>query len=63
MKTIKICCIFAITGSAQMIIGRTIGVHDGLEHMLFSSCWKYAFEALFYSLAHAGIYFWIKNTQ
>ena len=53
--------VFIATGMLQMIIGRWLGVHNGLDHMIFNHWWQYAGEGLFYSLYHAGIYNWFKN--
>lgn len=55
--------VFIITGMLQMIVGRLIGVHNGLEHMMFNHWWQYVCEGLFYSLCHAGIYHWFKNND
>lgn len=53
--------VFIATGMLQMIIGRLLGVHNGLDHMIFNHWWQYVCEGLFYSLCHAGIYHWVKN--
>lgn len=53
--------IFIITGAAQMGLGRLIGVHDGLEHMVFTHWWEYAIEGLLYSICHYSIYKYVTN--
>lgn len=57
----KLWIIFICAGMLQMLIGRIIGVHNGLDHMIFNYWWEYSLEGLFYSLFHAGIYYFIKN--
>lgn len=53
--------IFITTGMLQMLIGRWLGVHDGLPQMEFNYWWEYAIEGLIYSIGHAGIYYWFNN--
>jgi hypothetical protein len=53
--------VFIVTGMIQMVLGRWIGVHNGLDHMVFSYWWQYALEGLFYSLCHSGMYYYFKN--
>jgi hypothetical protein len=48
--------LFITTGMIQMLLVRWLGVHDGLEHMVFNYWWEYVVEGLFYSLTHLIIY-------
>lgn len=57
----RLCIVFIATGMIQMVLGRLIGVHNGLDHMVFTYWWQYVLEGLFYSLCHSGIYFYFKN--
>ena len=53
--------VFIATGMIQMALGRWIGVHNGLEHMVFTYWWQYVLEGLFYSLCHSGMHHYLKN--
>ena len=61
MKNIYKVLIFLVIGVLQMGLGHWIGVHDGLDHMVYTSWMEYAFEALFYSGCWSGIYYYMKN--
>ena len=56
-------CILIITGMTQMIIARLLGLHNGLDHMIFNYWWEYILEGLFYSFAHGLFYYWLKFSQ
>jgi hypothetical protein len=53
--------VFIATGMIQMLLGRWIGVHNGLDHMVFTYWWQYVLEGLFYSLFHSGMYHYLKK--
>jgi hypothetical protein len=57
----KLTTLFIISGLLQMILARYFNLHEGLEHMIFTHWWQYAIESFFYSLCHAGLYFYFKN--
>lgn len=59
----KLFLILLCAGMLQMTIARVIGVHDGLEHMVFTHWWEYALEGLFYSFFWWLIVSWLKQQQ
>ncbi len=40
-----------VIGTLQMVLAQVFGIHDGLEHMVYTSIGYYIFEAAFYAFA------------